>query len=207
MSVNVLPERMMKRVRLTEETLDGIVEYLLDTLKKPGAVVLVPTETVYGLVARAGDKAAQERIFALKKRSTSKLLGWFTADWRKLDKYGVVLDGLPEKLAGCYCPGALTIIAPCKDGSTQGFRVPDSPLLLKLLSEIDEVLVQTSANASGEPDARSCDEALAQLDGEVDLAVDGGAISGEVRGSTVVDATGKRIKVLRQGAVDLQKWL
>lgn len=196
----------MKRILLRRDNIDESVKLLAETLRKEGAVALVPTETVYGLIARAGDQAAAGRIFSLKKRSNSKVLGWFTGNWRKLTEYGVILDGLPEKLAEEYFPGPLTIIAPCKNGETRGFRMPDNHFLLKLLEEMDEVLVQTSANASGQPDAGDCDEALAQLNGEVDLVIDGGAIDGVVCGSTVVDATGEKIKVLRQGHIDLQKW-
>ena len=85
--------------------------------------------------------------------------------------------------------------------------MPDTPFLAKLLSLTDEPLVQTSANASGMPDALSCDEALAQLSGSVDIAVDGGDICGNAMGSTVVDASGECMKILRQGPIDLQKWL
>ena len=198
---------MMKKIVLSEENLEQTAAEICDILRQEGSVVLVPTETVYGLIAKAGDRKAQERIFELKHRSGAKRLGWFIGDWRKLEQWGVDLTGLPEQLAAAYCPGALTIIAPCKDGSSCGFRVPDFPLLAKILAQIDFPLVQTSANASGMPDARSCDEALAQLDGEVDYAVDGGLIPAGVIASTVADATGKRIKILRQGQVDLQKWL
>lgn len=197
----------MVRIKLDSDNIEETAGKLSELLKKEGAVALVPTETVYGLIARAGDEIAAKRIFELKRRNVSKVLGWFTGNWRNLPEHGVILDGLPEKLAKEYCPGPLTIIAPCADGSTQGFRVPDTPFLLELLKKFDGVLIQTSANASGQPDARSCDEALAQLNGEVDIAVDGGDIAGNICGSTVVDATGDRIKILRQGTLDLQKWL
>ena len=197
----------MLRIKLNNSNISETAGALSKLFEKEGAVALVPTETVYGLIARAGDKVAEERIFELKKRNTSKLLGWFIGNWRKLPEYGVILDGLPEKLAEKYCPGPLTVIAPCKDGSTQGFRVPDTPFLLELLEKFNGVLVQTSANASGQPDARSCDEALSQLSGTVDIAVDGGDIEGDICGSTVVDATGDKIKILRKGTIDLQKWL
>jgi L-threonylcarbamoyladenylate synthase len=198
---------MMKKILLNEADLEQCAAEICDLLRLEGSVVLVPTETVYGLIARAGDRKAEERIYELKHRSGSKRLGWFIGDWRKLEQWGVILTGWPEELAAAYCPGALTIIAPCRDGSTCGFRVPDSSLLAKILAKIDCPLVQTSANASGMPDARSCDEALTQLDGEVDYAVDGGVIPDGVMASTVADATGERIKILRQGQVDLQKWL
>ena len=196
----------MKKFQLEKSNLEVVADEVCRILKQPGAVVLVPTETVYGLIARADDPAAQERIFELKHRSGNKRLGWFIGNWRKLSSYGVVLEGLPGQLAEEFCPGALTIIAPCANGSTLGFRVPDSPLLLKILEKMDVPLVQTSANASGMPDAVSCEDALNQLSGTLDCAVDGGEIPPGRVASTVVDATGKQIKILRQGAVDLQKW-
>lgn len=197
----------MVRIKLNEDNICETAEKLSKLFETEGSVALVPTETVYGLIARAGDDAAVERIFELKKRNASKVLGWFIGNWQELSEHGVILDGLPEKLAKEYCPGPLTIIAPCKNGSTQGFRVPDTPFLFQLLKRFNGVLVQTSANASGKTDARSCDEALAQLNGTVDIAIDGGEIRGDICGSTVVDATGDRIKILRQGTIDLQKWL
>ena len=174
-------------------------------LSTPGAVVLVPTETVYGLIANFGDEIAIEKIYHLKRRPHNKKLGCFVRDWRSLSKYGVVLTGLPEQLAEKYTPGAITIIAPCENGDTLGFRVPDHPLLQSILKKLDRPLIQTSANASGFPDAPSCAEALKQLDGEVDCAIDGGAVADNACGSTVVDATGTEIRILRQGAVDLNK--
>ncbi|MDD3155011.1 MAG: L-threonylcarbamoyladenylate synthase [Victivallaceae bacterium] len=166
-----------------------------------GGVVLLPTETVYGLVARADDLAAVSRIFQLKHRDAQKRLGWFVRDESMLLAHGVSLTGLPERLIRKYCPGAVTIIAPCADKSTLGFRIPDHAFVSALLAQIDFPLAQTSANRSGMPNALSCEEALSMLSGEVDLAVDGGAISPDALASTVVDATGTTLKILRQGQV------
>ena len=74
-------------------------------------------------------------------------------------------------------------------------------MLAALLDKFDIPLLQTSANASGHPDAASCAEALAQLHGEVDFYVDGGAVPEERSASTVVDASGGVLKILRQGSV------
>lgn len=197
----------MKLLSLAEIGNVRAAELVAETLALPGGTALIPTETVYGLVARFDDPVAIDRIFRLKNRPPEKRLGWFVGDWRKLSEYGVILSGLPERLARQYMPGALTVIAPRIDGGTQGFRIPDHPLLAALLKMFDVPLVQTSANASGMPDAPDCRTALAQLAGEVDCAVDGGSISPGARGSTVADATGERVKILRQGAVDLQNWL
>ncbi|MBR2372767.1 MAG: Sua5/YciO/YrdC/YwlC family protein [Lentisphaeria bacterium] len=169
-----------------------------EVLKTPGAVALVPTETVYGLVARVGDAEAYSRIFELKQRSEAKVLGWFVSEWRELREYGVKLEGLPERLAEKYCPGAITIIAPTTEGSTLGFRSPDHPLLREIL-KLTGPLYQTSANLSGRPDPKDVRSALSELSGIPDIAVDGGRLADDAVGSTVVDAAGKTLKILRQG--------
>lgn len=197
----------MKKIILSETGVEASVSVLYEVFQRPGAVALVPTETVYGLIARAGDEVALRRIFELKQRPENKQLGWFVHDWRILPEYGVILKGLPEQLAAEYTPGALTIIAPHENGSTLGFRVPDHPLLSGFLKKIAVPMVQTSANASGKSDPLSCWEALSQLAGKVDCVVDGGDLPPGARGSTVVNACGEKAVILRQGAVDLQKWL
>ena len=170
-------------------------------LRKPGAVILVPTETVYGLVCRAQDKAACARIFELKQRPESKLIGWFVSGSSMLKKHGVIINASAEKLLEKYAPGALTLISKTASGDTQGYRVPDHPLLQAILAEVDEPLAQTSANSSGNPDARSCDEAISQLHGEVDWFFDGGGLDASACASTVVDTTCQPVKILRQGSI------
>lgn len=192
---------MTRVLKLAESGVDAAADAVLEVLAGPGAVVLLPTETVYGLVCRADDAAARQRIYDLKDRDASKPLGWFVADWRMLAGYGVRLEGLPEQLAVRHCPGPITIIAPRRDGGTTGFRVPDHPLILAVLRRIGCPLAQTSANHSGHPNALTVQAALAELSGDAALAVDGGPIAPDALASTVVDATGKEPRVLRRGAL------
>ena len=192
---------MTRVLKLAESGVDAAADAVLEALAGPGAVVLLPTETVYGLVCRADDAAARQRIYYLKDRDASKPLGWFVADWRMLAGYGVRLEGLPEQLAVRHCPGPITIIAPRQDGGTTGFRVPDHPLVLAVLRRIGCPLAQTSANPSGHPNALTVQAALAELSGDAALAVDGGPIAPDALASTVVDATGKEPRVLRRGAL------
>ena len=192
---------MTRVLKLAESGVDAAADAVLEALAGPGAVVLLPTETVYGLVCRADDAAARQRIYDLKDRDASKPLGWFVADWRMLAGYGVRLEGLPEQLAVRHCRGPITIIAPRQDGGTTGFRVPDHPLVLAVLRRIGCPLAQTSANHSGHPNALTVQAALAELSGDAALAVDGGPIAPDALASTVVDATGKEPRVLRRGAL------
>lgn len=194
----------VERMVLASSGVAAAVARAVELLRRPGAVLLVPTETVYGLVCRADDAEAVERIYNLKDRDHSKKLALFIGDWRKLAARGVQLDGLPARLAEKYCPGAVTIIARGADGGTVGFRVPDHPLILALLRAIDFPLASTSANHSGHPNALHVDDALGQLNGEPDLAIDGGAIPADAQASTVIDATGDVPKILRQGPVTVQ---
>ncbi len=183
--------------------LDRAAEAAAAALRRPGAVVLVPTETVYGLVCRADDTAARQRIYDLKDRDASKPLALFAADWRKLDGVAV-LEGLPARLAERYCPGPITVIAPGRSGGTVGFRVPDHLFIAKLLGLLDFPLASTSANLSGRPNALSVAAALSELDGAPDLAVDGGEIPAGALASTVVDATSDRPRIIRQGALRIE---
>ena len=181
------------------DNLDFIVKKVTNILQNPGAVILVPTETVYGLIAKADDPIAKERIYQLKKREENKRLGWFVPSWEKVDKYGIMLNDIGKNLAKKYFPGPLTLIAPKDDGSTQSIRTPNHPLLLAILQEIDCPLWQTSANASGFPDAKNVNDAISMLDGEVDLAIDGGPLEKNSSSSTIVSVIDSTPKILRQG--------
>ena len=185
--------------KYSPKTVKEIAKKATQILQKDGAVILVPTETVYGLIARADDLVAKERIYQLKKREENKRLGWFIFDWKKVDKYGILLNEMGKKLAEKYFPGPLTLIANKSDGSTQSIRTPNHPLLLAILEEIDCPLWQTSANASGFPDAKNLDEAILMLDGEVNLAIDGGSLPENSSSSTIVSVIDSTPKILRQG--------
>ena len=192
----------MLRLDLKSLPLAEAASAVAAALRAPDAVAVVPTETVYGVVSRV-TSGGSERIYSLKHRAGSKRLGWFVGDWRSLEKYGVVLTPAVRKLAERFMPGAITVIAPMEDGGSIGFRMPDHPFLAALLAELGEPLLQTSANLSGSPDSLTLADALAGLDGEVDAAVDGGALPPGSLASTVVDARTETVSILRQGALKL----
>ena len=174
---------------------------IAEVLRQPGAVALVPTETVYGLICRANDCAAVSEIVRLKHRVAGKFFGWFVRDCDVAKKFGLIFSDTAENLAEEYFPGAVTLILPTINGTTQAVRIPDHPLIKALLEYFDEPLVQTSANASGMPDALSLEQALVQLDGEPNVACDGGILPSDASGSTVVNVAENPPKILRQGKV------
>ncbi len=170
---------------------------------RAGGVVLVPTETVYGLVADAALPGTAEKIYFLKHRPAVKRLGFFASSFAGLDRARFTLDARASRLSEIFTPGALTLILPDRELGSAGIRVPDHPFLREVLKQYGRLLYQTSANYSGMPDAHSVNEALAMLAGEVDLAVDGGKIAPDAKGSTIVDLTVNPGKILRQGALTI----
>ena len=186
-------------ITVTSEDISLSARRIADVLRQRGAVAMIPTETVYGLVCRAADIEAVEKIRKLKHRDPAKFFGWFIRDFNTPEKYGLSYSETAEKLASQYFPGALTLIVSTADGGTQAVRVPDHPLTAELLKYFDEPLVQTSANGSGMPDAADFDQALSQLDGEPDIACDGGAVIQGAVGSTIVNTAVVPPQIIRQG--------
>ena len=174
----------------------------LELLSKSGTVLLAPTETVYGLICAAEDESAKERIYRLKHRPQNKMLANFVPSVDTVRQTVGSVPAVAEKIAQHFCPGPVTLVIPDGQGSTYGFRIPDHPFMLALLRAYGKTLASTSANLSGEPAALSVPDALRSLDGEVDLAIDGGTIPADSLASTVIQVNADNSwKILRQGPV------
>jgi L-threonylcarbamoyladenylate synthase len=186
-------------------------ELLLSVLRE-GGVVVMPCDTIYGLVGVA--PGAESRIRRLKGRQEKSFLRLIpSAAW--LPRFTDM--ELPESLRA-YWPGPLTVIFPAKESKgrqrpqrssarpepTVALRVPDDPLLLRLLQDLEAPLFSTSVNRSGEPPLSSIENIAATYEGQVDLVVDGGDLPGRIP-STIVDVTVRPFRVLRQGAVKVPR--
>ncbi len=177
------------------------VQEAVRILNRPGSVLLVPTETVYGLVCSWHDRAARARIYELKHRSENKPFAAFIPDLASLPPEAVLPDAAAN-LARKFCPGPITLVVPERNGGTFGFRIPDHPFIRELLKEYGGALASTSANYSGQEPARNVEYALNSIDGEVDLAVDGGALPPDSPASTVVQVFADSAwKILRRGPI------
>jgi tRNA threonylcarbamoyl adenosine modification protein (Sua5/YciO/YrdC/YwlC family) len=176
---------------------------------RAGGVVGLPTDTVYGIGVDPLNEAAVGRLFDLKGRPEHKPLGLLVASIEQARMIGEI-EGLAAELAEAHWPGALTLVVTPKvilanwvgdaQRSTVGIRVPDHPVALELL-EVCGPLAVTSANHSGGVEARDDVEARASFGDEIAVYLPGVAPGGEA--STVVDATGARLAVLRQGPVHI----
>lgn len=168
---------------------------------RPDSVLLVPTETVYGLVCRWDDPAGRARIYELKHRSENKPFAAFISSVNELPPEALLPEAA-RKLALALCPGPVTLVIPDRSGGTFGFRIPDHPFIRELLRVFGRPLASTSANLSGSEPARNVADALRSIDGEPELAVDGGALPPDSPASTVVRVfADSSWKILRQGPV------
>jgi L-threonylcarbamoyladenylate synthase len=185
--------------RLTPDE-DGLARAA--ALLEAGELVAFPTDTVYGIGCRTGDEEALARLFAAKRRPPEKAVPWLVAALEEVTRLGFRLDARGRDLAESFWPGALTLVLPAAQGTgTQAFRVPDHPVTLALLAAAGPLAV-SSANRSGEPETLDADDVAVAFAGSDEPAatVDGGRVPGGVA-SSVVDLTGPRARLVRQGAL------
>lgn len=194
MEVNIL--------KLDPATFDTAVEISLACLRTPGSVLLVPTETVYGLVCAWNDPAGIEKIYHLKSRDRGKPLAMFADGLPMLERYGIAPETNTKRLIKDMCPGPITLILEDIRGQKTGFRIPDHEFILALLSGAAFPLASTSANLSGNPPALSVKDALEQLEGIPDMVIDSGPLPADAAASTVVEIENDRsFRILRRGPV------
>ena len=184
------------------------VDRVADALRGGGVVVL-PTDTVYGLAAAADRPEAVQRLFALKGRAATVPVAVLCADTDQALGLAGHAGTPASRLASRHWPGPLTLVLPRRAGlgwelgeprETIGLRCPDHELVRAVAGRIGP-LATTSANRHGEATPTEARAAAASLTGPVDLIVDGGRVTGVA--STVVDLASSPAKVLRVGALDV----
>jgi L-threonylcarbamoyladenylate synthase len=175
---------------------------------RKGGVVAVPTEALYTIVADPYNLLAVARVFKAKGRETQRSLPLLVSDMVMAEDLAKEVTLRFNLLARHFWPGPLTMIVPASErvplkvtGNTGrlGLRQSKSLLVNALLEKVDQPLIGTSANLSGKPTARSGIEVFAQMDGMLDLVIDGGICGGE--GSTTVDITEPYWRMIKEGAV------
>jgi len=165
-----------------------------------GGVAAFPTETVYGLGVRYGDRAARERMRRLKGRDREKPFQVLLSSKVAALRICGTMPPLARKLASAFWPGGLTLVVRSRGGRWLGLRVPDHPAPRSLARRLGGALVATSANRSGNAPARTAAEALKALGSEIDLILDGGRAKLGAP-STVVRVEGNRWRLLRAGVI------
>ncbi len=180
-----------------------------DKINQPGTVGVIPTDTVYGIVARAADRAAVARLYRLKDRD---------------QKPGTIIAATLEQITDLglkrryltaveqFWPGSVSIIIPCADLELNylhlglmslAIRIPANATIRDLLLKTGPLLT-TSANHPSQPTATTIKQARASFSQEVDFYVDGGDLSNN-KPSTIIRVVDDAIEVIREGAVKIDE--
>lgn len=176
------------------------IAYCAKVIRKGGLVVF-PTETVYGIAADFSNPDAMKRLREVKKRAEDKPFSVLISQMGLISNYTSTTDPRLYKLIYACWPGPLTVVVPTKEeGKTIGVRMPDHPIAIKLVQDSQCTIAAPSANIEGNDPPSTCEDALKDLDGLVDVAIDGGKARIGT-GSSVIDMTKENPAVLRGGVI------
>lgn len=187
-----------------------IKEKIKETLDNGGVIAFV-TDTVWGLGCLPTSEAGVKKIYEIKKREAKKPLILMSNEVKNLLPYVKPLGDKAKKLIEKYFPGALTLVLEKTDKTpdyitsglnTVGIRVPDNAVFKEICEVVSgHVLATTSANLSNEPSAKTYGQAVKNMKKNVDLIIEDFGQEAKGLESTVALVTGEEIKILRQGAV------
>lgn len=201
--------RAIKHIAHGHKHLNTNEQYIhaLDVLRG-GGLVAMPTDTVYGLIAVAGDDAAVQRLYEVKQRDPAQALPLFVGSLDQCRLIAVTND-VSDALAAAFWPGALTIVLAKREaygtraaagGDTIAVRLPGDAALREIALQLGP-LTGTSANRAGQPECHTAAQVRAQLGDDVDLIVDA-PIDATGVASTIIDCTDASVpQIIRVGAI------
>ena len=189
-----------------EELLEGA------RLLREGGLVAFPTETVYGLGANALDEEAARKIYEAKGRPSDNPLIAHVSAMEEVYPLVSQVSEKAKKLMDAFWPGPMTLIFPKSDlvpyGTTGGLdtvavRMPSDPVANRLIALAGVPVAAPSANTSGRPSPTTAQHVLQDMDGRIDMIIDGGPVGIGVE-STIVDVSVETPTVLRPGAITME---
>jgi L-threonylcarbamoyladenylate synthase len=172
-----------------------------------GGIVAFPTDTVYGIGTSAFNNEAVLRLFEVKGRSRTQAVPVLISSMAQIDTVTNGLSDLARHLAERYWPGPITLVLAkntnlaeaVSPSETVGVRMPKHEFAKSLIDAAGPLAV-TSANITGHQSLSGADEVFQVMKGEIELVIDGGKTPGQVP-STVVDCTGRKPVILREGPI------
>lgn len=211
MGASVRPIRVGRMSPVVDATASDHEQSVVTTVDavRRGQVVVIPTDTVYGIGADAFDPDAVAQVLEAKGRGRDMPPPVLVPDTRTVDGLARDVPDAARRLIESLWPGPLTLILWAQPslhwdlGETEGtvaLRMPDDEVALEILRETGPLAV-TSANRTGEPAATTVTDAAVQLGPAVSVYVDGGPRD-TIQPSTIIDCTGETLQVVREGAVD-----
>ncbi|MDA1316656.1 MAG: L-threonylcarbamoyladenylate synthase [bacterium] len=200
---------MTRKIALQPSTIQEVI-----TVLKAGGLVVFPSDTVYGLLVDAKNKAGVSKLLTFKDRPPGKAVSVFIPSFESISTYATLSKKNSQTLKQVL-PGAFTIALPSKhvldtrlesEKGTLGIRLPNYPPVQELVSQYGSPITATSANMAGRSPNHSIDSLLNQLSNVkkdmIDLIVDAGKLPRN-KPSTVIDLSGDTIQTIRQGDAQL----
>lgn len=178
----------------------------LSSALKSGKIVVIPTDTIYGIVGSALIRKTVEKIYQLRKRNLEKPFIILISDLNDLNHFNIKLSQKQKDLLQKIWPNPVSVILPVtlrrwnylhRGTQTLAFRMPKNENLLELLARVGP-LVAPSANFEGEKSAQTLQEAKRYFGNNVDLYLDGGKLMSKP--STIVQLQDEKLSIIRQGA-------
>ena len=173
-----------------------------------GGIIIFPTETVYGIAASALSEKGIDKLYKAKKRPREKAINIMISDKKEIEKYAIIKNKVERKIIDKFMPGEITIILEKKNNfgktftlpdNTIGIRIPNSPIALAILKEINIPLIVSSANISGMESGINPEE-IKKYFSKRDAIISGGIIEKGVP-STIVKVDKGKINILREGKI------
>lgn len=184
----------MNKEDYNNKIIDDAVEILNDD-----GVIIVPTDTVYGLAVSSKSEAAINKIYSIKSRNIDKRLPIVVDTYERLMNICEINKETLKKLQPFY-PGKVTIVLKKKNSEeTVAVRMINNEIINKIIEKLDCPLCLTSANISNKETSDDIMEIIDEFDGMVDMVIMGNKTSKIC--STIIDLTKDRVKLLREGAV------
>ena len=166
---------------------------------RQGWLIIIPTDTVYGVAACLENTKGVNMLHRIKNRPVDKPIPILAFDCMKIENIKAQFGKKARELARRFWPGPLTLVLPANNG-WEGFRIPNHPVALAIIKAAGGLMRVTSANLSGNSPALTAAAALNELGNGVKLAVDSGPAPGG-RPSTVVKIENEKAIILREGAI------
>ena len=187
-----------------------IMKEIIDVINNDG-IVIMPTDTIYGIVAKATNEDVIKRVYSLKKRDDRKPMLILVSDNEMLKNYVSSINKVEQTLIDNLWPGPLTIIFDKKNISdlltgglpTVGIRIPNNKEMLDIISSVGVPLLSTSVNLSGEKSATCVSNINKTMLDNVDFVYDNGECNDVP--STIIRVLNGEVKILREGIISEEK--
>ena len=178
----------------------------ISELLNDGGIVVIPTDTVYGIVCDALNIKAVDKVYKLKQRDYSKPMVILVSSIDMLKKYTLSINKLEEELINRYLPGMMTIILNKNElipsivssgMNTVGIRIPDDKYLIDIITKLNRPIVATSCNISNNDVITDINLLDSSIKNNVDYVYDGGIVNSQ--SSTIVRIKDNKVEILRKG--------